>query len=110
MDETGLGGKESIGGHGGGNAQADVLRFQSRPFQSLPGGGYGKLSEGLTLPGKAPLPDAGAGHDPLVIGIYPASQVVVGYDLFRNRPAGAKDVQSVHVSFSSRTAPMARNF
>ena len=110
MDETGLRGKESIGGHRGGDAQADVLRFQSCPLQSLPGGGYGELGEGLSLPGKTPLPDAGAGHDPLVVGVYPAGQVVIGYDLVRNRPAGAKDVQSVHVSFSSRTAPMARNF
>ena len=31
-------------------------------------------------------------------------------DVLRQRPSSAKDLQSVHISFSSRTTPMARNF
>ena len=110
MNEAGLGGSEPVGCHRGGDAKADVFGLQPRALQGLTGGGHGELGKGLPLPGKAPLPDAGAGDNPLIVGIHPACQVVVGHDPFRNRPAGAKDVQSVHVSLSSRTAPMARNF
>ena len=109
VDQAGLGGGGAVGGYRGSQAQPQLLGGDARPFQGGAGGLHGQLRQGF-VGGEAALTDAGAADDPLIAGLHPEGQVVVGDDVRRQGPAGAENVQSIHVSVSSRTAPMARNF
>ena len=68
--------------------------------------------ECMTLRGAVmPVLDAGAGGNPLVVGLHDFGHVVIGDNVLRNTAAGAPDFDSVHSSsFWGAAAPIFLNF
>jgi hypothetical protein len=75
----------------GGDDHVDLVGVQPAGRDRLAPGGDGHLDEGLVLAGPAPLGDADAGLDPLVVGVHHPRELVVGDPPARPVAAQAED-------------------
>src|SRR5690606_15732095 len=64
----------------GDNHRPELGHPDPRPRQGHLRRGLGHGGDGLLRPGVAPLPDAGALHDPLIRRLQPGLEVLVGHD------------------------------
>lgn len=89
LEQAGGGGGKKIRGDCGHQADADFAGGDAAPLQCLPGGGQTEGGVALAVGAVASGADAGAGGDPLVVGIHDFGQIIVGHDLFGHGGAGA---------------------
>ena len=107
LQQTGGRGHHGIRRDGGHDAHADVRRGDPGHVQGVPRGADAQLREGLFFTAVAAA-DAGAGGDPLVIGIHQPGKIVIGDGIGGDTAACAPELDPVHASSFPR--PRARNF
>ena len=111
LHAAGGGGHQRVGGQGGHDARADLVGGDAGVFQSPAGGQHRHVGDGLTLRQVVAVGDAGAGGDPLVIGVHDLGHVLIGDQLGGDASAGPQDLDSVHCSsLSGAAAPSCLNF
>jgi hypothetical protein len=72
---------------GGQHDEVELLCRHDRHLQRFPRGRNGVLPQRLPLRQDVALLDAGAGGDPLVVGVYQLRQVIIRQELFWHRGA-----------------------
>ena len=109
LNKAGGGGKHHVGRGGGDEDEIDFIARDAGLFHRGERGFGAHVAGVFVVRGDAALLDAGAGGDPLVIGLDDLGEIVVGENFFRHVAAGADDRDGA-LRFSGPRARAGRSF
>ena len=98
---TGVAGKDVFWRRGGDDDEIQRCRVNIGALQGVACGLIGKIRAAFIRRGDVALRDAGTGTNPLVGGVHPLGEFLVGHDPLRQIAAGAEDFAVNHAVGSS---------